>query len=192
MAAVRLAGALGRHDLCASRAPGGRSACRACDRGSDGGGRAGDAFPRGQPARMASACCRSFLCCFSRRCGPPQGSRRRRSPTLPGTRCERELCYYGDVAFAPHLLSCLSLRGVRAHVLAEQSAMYSSRREAAAATEAIVEQLRMQLARLTGRPARGCALKVRRCFELSAFFSVSHRMQRGLGSLVSRQASRSP
>ena len=58
---------------------------------------------------------------------------------------ERELCYYGDVAFASHLLSCLGFRGVRAHILSGEAVAYGSRKESAAGTQAVVEALRTHL-----------------------------------------------
>ena len=58
---------------------------------------------------------------------------------------ESVLCYYGDVAFAPHLLTCLGLDQVEATMAAEPPEIYSSRKAAAAATEAQVAALRARM-----------------------------------------------
>jgi 1-acyl-sn-glycerol-3-phosphate acyltransferase len=59
---------------------------------------------------------------------------------------ESALCYYGDVPFAPHLISCLGLTGVRAVIASAPAATYASRKEAAAETQRLVEELRVMQA----------------------------------------------
>jgi len=58
-----------------------------------------------------------------------------------GQATERDLCYYGDISFAPHLLQTLRLRGIRATLrFAPAGVVYENRKLAAAlAREAVVE-----------------------------------------------------
>ncbi len=56
---------------------------------------------------------------------------------------EADLCYYGDVSFAPHLLRTLRLSAILATVrFAPSGRLFADRKEAAAATRAGVVELR--------------------------------------------------
>jgi 1-acyl-sn-glycerol-3-phosphate acyltransferase len=55
---------------------------------------------------------------------------------------ERELCWYGDVPFLPHLWKALGTPGFSARVAFGNSATYADRREAARAVHAQVSDLR--------------------------------------------------
>jgi 1-acyl-sn-glycerol-3-phosphate acyltransferase len=55
---------------------------------------------------------------------------------------ERELCWFGDTEFVPHLLKALGTPGFHAHVTFGQSKIYTDRREAANATHAEVTAMR--------------------------------------------------
>jgi 1-acyl-sn-glycerol-3-phosphate acyltransferase len=59
---------------------------------------------------------------------------------------ERELCWYGDTEFVPHLMKALSTPGFSAAVQFGEPQIYNDRRQAADATHAEVTSMRMQLA----------------------------------------------
>jgi 1-acyl-sn-glycerol-3-phosphate acyltransferase len=65
------------------------------------------------------------------------------------TAAESRLAYYGDDAFAPHLLRTLGQRQVRAHVAFGGARSYADRKRAASGTQAEVEAMRARL--LAGR-----------------------------------------
>jgi 1-acyl-sn-glycerol-3-phosphate acyltransferase len=56
---------------------------------------------------------------------------------------ERELCWYGDTEFLPHLLKALGTPGFSAVVTFGEPQIYTDRRQAAAATHAEVTAMRM-------------------------------------------------
>lgn len=57
---------------------------------------------------------------------------------------ESDLCYYGDVRFAPHLLETLGRKGVRGRIRFDKRPhLYSSRRQAANDTWELVARLRL-------------------------------------------------
>jgi 1-acyl-sn-glycerol-3-phosphate acyltransferase len=60
---------------------------------------------------------------------------------------ERELCWYGDTEFLPHLLKALNTPGFKAHVTFGEPRIYHDRRTAANATHAEVSAMRQ------GQPA---------------------------------------
>ena len=57
---------------------------------------------------------------------------------------ERELCWFGDAAFLPHLLKTLAAPGFTAEVTFGEPQVYSDRRTAADQTQAEVEAMREQ------------------------------------------------
>jgi 1-acyl-sn-glycerol-3-phosphate acyltransferase len=66
---------------------------------------------------------------------------------IPGGE-ERDLCYYGDVHFAPHLLRTLGLTGIRADVeFHPDPAVWPERKSAALALHQQVEALRSRMKR---------------------------------------------
>ncbi|HEV2136619.1 MAG TPA: lysophospholipid acyltransferase family protein [Terracidiphilus sp.] len=64
---------------------------------------------------------------------------------------ERELCWFGDTGFLPHLWKTLGARGVQAEVRFGARRIYSDRRTAARETHAEVVALRMEGAAQTRR-----------------------------------------
>jgi 1-acyl-sn-glycerol-3-phosphate acyltransferase len=58
---------------------------------------------------------------------------------------ERELCWFGDVGFLPHLLKALSTPGFSARVRFGQPRVYPDRRAAADATHAEIAAMRVQM-----------------------------------------------
>jgi 1-acyl-sn-glycerol-3-phosphate acyltransferase len=63
--------------------------------------------------------------------------------TIDGGVDERELCWYGDVEFVPHLLKALGTPGFSAEVIFGESKIYPDRRTAADATHAEITAMRM-------------------------------------------------
>ncbi len=62
--------------------------------------------------------------------------------TIDGGVEERELCWYGDVEFVPHLLKALGTPGFSAEVTFGEPQIYSDRRAAADATHAEISAMR--------------------------------------------------
>ncbi len=63
--------------------------------------------------------------------------------TIEGGVHERELCWYGDTEFVPHLLKTLGTPGFCAEVIFGEPQIYHDRRQAADATHAEISAMRM-------------------------------------------------
>ena len=62
-----------------------------------------------------------------------------------GGSVERQVCYWGDMTFGPHLLGLLQLRTITAHIaIASEGKIYSDRKDAATTTQRLVEGLRQE------------------------------------------------
>jgi 1-acyl-sn-glycerol-3-phosphate acyltransferase len=55
---------------------------------------------------------------------------------------ERELCWYGDAAFMPHLWKVLAMRGFTAEITFGEAKVFTDRRVAAGETHAAIERMR--------------------------------------------------
>jgi lyso-ornithine lipid O-acyltransferase len=72
------------------------------------------------------------------------------APLIPAAICyvsedgmpERELCWYGDMLFLPHLWKVLGARGISAEVHFAEPRIYASRREAAQAAHDEIAEMR--------------------------------------------------
>jgi 1-acyl-sn-glycerol-3-phosphate acyltransferase len=62
--------------------------------------------------------------------------------TIEGGVDERDLCWFGDVEFLPHLLKALGTPGFSADVIFGEPQVYSDRRTAADQTHAEIEAMR--------------------------------------------------
>ena len=79
---------------------------------------------------------------------------------LPGGEAvpEKDLCYYGDDVFLPHLMKALARRGLRAGIrFGENAAPYSDRRTAATASWR--EVMRLRQCQLQSREPQPCELR---------------------------------